>query len=212
MKPRQRANQKIRTRKDLLQAAGQLMREGREPSLEAVAEAAMVSRATAYRYFPSTEALVLEAALDIDMPSPEEVFPEEATADGAVQDGARTADPAARVRRAGTIVHDTTLAHEQALRIVLARALERGARHAPGDAPLRQNRRTPLIEAALAPFRKQFSATGYKRLVDALALVIGTESVFVCKDVLGLSDAEARAAKAFAIDALVAAARRTKGD
>ncbi|HET6470955.1 MAG TPA: TetR family transcriptional regulator, partial [Pseudomonadales bacterium] len=53
-----RHNQRRRTRKDLLTAAATLMRSGAKPSLEAVAEAAMVSRATAYRYFPSIEALL----------------------------------------------------------------------------------------------------------------------------------------------------------
>ncbi|MFN3628321.1 MAG: TetR family transcriptional regulator, partial [Parvibaculum sp.] len=47
-----RANQKRRTRKDLLQAAARLLKEGRNPSLEEIAEEALVSRATAYRYFP----------------------------------------------------------------------------------------------------------------------------------------------------------------
>ena len=66
-----RANQLRRTRKDLLQAAARLMREGRHPSLDEVAEAAMVSRATAYRHFPDVSALLVEATLDIDTPRPD---------------------------------------------------------------------------------------------------------------------------------------------
>ena len=42
-----RANQLRRTRKDLLQAAARLARQGRTPTLEECAEEAMVSRATA---------------------------------------------------------------------------------------------------------------------------------------------------------------------
>ena len=53
-----RPNQKTRTRKDLLQAAARLMKQGGPPTLEEVAEEALVSRATAYRYFPSVEAPV----------------------------------------------------------------------------------------------------------------------------------------------------------
>jgi len=37
-----RANQKRRTRKDLLQAASRLMKQGLKPDLEAIAEEAMV--------------------------------------------------------------------------------------------------------------------------------------------------------------------------
>ncbi|RYF89895.1 MAG: TetR/AcrR family transcriptional regulator, partial [Caulobacteraceae bacterium] len=46
-----RSNQRRRTRKDLLEAAARLMKRGAKPSLEEIAEEAMVSRATAYRYF-----------------------------------------------------------------------------------------------------------------------------------------------------------------
>ena len=69
-----RPNQRRRTRKDLLHAAARLMKNGRVPTIEEVAEEALVSRATAYRYFPSVEALVREATLDVAMPRPDEVL------------------------------------------------------------------------------------------------------------------------------------------
>lgn len=72
--------------------------------------------------------------------------------------------------------------------------------------PARQNRRTPLIEAALEPVRQQFKPS---TLTRALALVIGTESRIVFKDVLQLSDAEARKVRRWAIRALVDAAMRS---
>src|SRR5690606_40470445 len=49
-----------------------LSREGRELTLDAIAAEALVSRATAYRYFPSLEALLAEASLDLATPSPED--------------------------------------------------------------------------------------------------------------------------------------------
>ena len=61
---RRAPNQRRRTRKDLLQAAARLMKQGRKPNLEDIAAEALVSRATAYRYFPSVEALLVEASLD----------------------------------------------------------------------------------------------------------------------------------------------------
>ena len=82
-----RPNQKRRTRKDLLQAAARLMKQGRKPDLEEIAEEALVSRATAYRYFPGVEALLVEAALDVAVPEPHEVL-RDAPAD----------DPVARLR------------------------------------------------------------------------------------------------------------------
>ena len=70
-----RPNQRRRTRKDLLQAASRLMKQGHQPSLEEIAEEALVSRATAYRYFPSVEALLLEASFDVAIPEAGDLFP-----------------------------------------------------------------------------------------------------------------------------------------
>src|ERR1700716_3535650 len=55
-----RHRQKNRTRKALLSAAAELVRQGREPTVAEVAEVAEVSRATAYRYFPTQESLLVE--------------------------------------------------------------------------------------------------------------------------------------------------------
>ncbi len=68
--PRLRENQRRRTRKDLLRAAAELLREGARPTLAEVAERAMLSRATAYRYFSSIEALLAEAPIDGVAPDP----------------------------------------------------------------------------------------------------------------------------------------------
>jgi AcrR family transcriptional regulator len=186
-----RPNQKSRTRKDLLRAAARLMKEGRAPTLEEIAEEALVSRATAYRYFSGVEALLVEAALDVAMP--DETF--------FADDG--SADPVARLLRADTAVATMIRENEAALRAMLVHSLQRSA-----DAetlPRRQNRRTPLIEQALAPARAAMSPADFTRLARALALVIGTESMVVFSDVLAIGDEEAAAVRAWMIRALVAA-------
>lgn len=191
-----RPNQKRRTRKDLLQAAARLMKQGRTPSLEEIAEEALVSRATAYRYFPRVEALLLEASLDVSVPDVDALF-------GA---GA-PADPVLRLERVDTALHDAILADEASFRVLLVNAHQQRIK---GEAkvPARQNRRTPLIEAALAPARRQFKPAALETLTRALALVIGTEAVMIFKDVVQLDDAEARKVKRWAIRALVEAARK----
>src|SRR5215831_12539868 len=60
---RGRESQKNRTRKALITAAGELMRAGWRPTVTDVAESAGISRATAYRYFPTQEMLLAEVAL-----------------------------------------------------------------------------------------------------------------------------------------------------
>ncbi len=192
-----RPNQRRRTRKDLLDAASRLMRQGRKPSLEDVATEALVSRATAYRYFPSIEHLMLEATLDVAAPALDDIFT-----------GASPADPVARVEKVDAAFDKMISANEAGLRLLVAQALQRGLVEEGGKLPKRQNRRTPLIEAALAPSRKDFRTADLPLLANALALVIGTESMIVFKDVLQISDAEARKTRRWAIKALIEAARK----
>jgi len=198
IEPAGRPNQRRRTRKDLLQAASTLMKQGRNPSLEDVAGEALVSRATAYRYFPSVEALLLEASLDVEVPDA-----------GDVLKGMPADDAVARVERVEAALGDMITANEPKLRMMLVQSLQLGleADRAP-DLPKRQNRRSTLIEAALEPTRHQFKPAALRNLSLALALVIGTEAMVVFKDVLRVDDAEARKVKRWAIRALVEAARK----
>jgi AcrR family transcriptional regulator len=192
-----RPNQRMRTRKDLLQAASRLTKEGRTPTLDEVAEEALVSRATAYRYFPSIEALLVEAAVDIAVPEPGELFGNDAST-----------DPLLRLQRVETTLYDMILANEPMLRTMLAHTIQHDMQaDDAGKLPRRQNRRTPLIEAALEPARNQFKPAALKPLMRALALIMGTEATIVVKDVLQLDDTEARKTKRWAIRALVEAAK-----
>jgi AcrR family transcriptional regulator len=192
-----RPNQRRRTRKDLLDAASRLMRQGAKPSLEEVAAQALVSRATAYRYFPSIDALLIEAALEVVAPTAEDVLR-----------GAPASDPIARLEKVDAAFETMMSANETGLRMMLAQSLQRSLVEEGDKLPKRQNRRSPLIEAALASSRKDFNASQYQLLGRALALVIGTEGMIVFKDVLQVSDAEARRVRRWAIAALVAAARK----
>lgn len=193
-----RPNQRRRTRKDLLQAAARLMQQGRKPTLEEIAAEAMVSRATAYRYFPSIEALYTEASLDLAAPEPEVLF----------HDFPST-DPAARIERVDTALHEMILQNELSIRMMLAHSMERIVRGGQDkQIPPRQNRRSPLIEAALKPTRSQFKPASLDLLSKALAMIVGTEAMIVFKDVLQLPDAEAMKVKRWTIRTLVEAARK----
>ncbi len=192
-----RPNQRTRTRKDLLQAASRLMKKGPVPTLEEVAEEALVSRATAYRYFPNIDVLLVEAAVDVAVPEPQDLFRNEASR-----------DPVERLQRAETALYDMMLANEPLLRTMLAHTIQQGSMDESGKFPRRQNRRTPLIEAALEPARHQFKPSSLRELTRALALIMGPEATIVVKDVLQLDDADARKLKRWTIRALVEAARR----
>ena len=191
-----RNNQHLRTRKDLLLAAARLLKEGRKPTMDEVAEAALVSRATAYRYFPRLESLLVEAPLDGAAPDASSFFAADSSA-----------DPEERLDRAEAAMHQMTYQNEPQLRLMLANALAAGSpEEARNAAPSRQNRRTPLIEAALAPARGRFSNSAYENLRASLALVFGTEAMVIFRDVVPISESRARQVKSWAIRALVRAA------
>lgn len=195
--PAGRHNQRSRTRKDLLEAASRLLKQGHKLSVEDVAEEARVSRATAYRYFPNVEMLLVEAPLEGAMPDAEDIFREASD------------DPVERVERVDTALHAMMAANEQALRMMLAQSLQHGvSRDAGTEYPIRQNRRTALIEAALAPAGEQFSPDALQSLTSALAVMIGTESMVAFKDVLQLNDTRAEEVRRWAIRALIEAARK----
>lgn len=195
-----RENQRRRTRKDLLDAAARLIRTGRAPTLDEVAEAALVSRATAYRYFSSTESLLAEVSVDIAMPDPAHFF-----------DTFAAEDPVGRLKRLDDAVQEAINANEGALRIMLAHSVQLRLKDGNSGLPARQNRRTPLIEAALDPASARFTRQSQDLLVKALGLVIGTESAIAFKDVLNLDEAESRTVRHWMIDALVSAARQSPG-
>lgn len=190
-----RANQRHRTRKDLLAAAARLMKAGKTPDMDAVAAEAMVSRATAYRYFPSIEALLVEAPLDGSVPTADDIFA-----------GDSSTDPVERIDKAEAAMHAAVFGNEAQLRAMLVASLQRMAGEKTSDIPVRQNRRADVIAAALAPAKSKMSKATYDKLTASLSMIFGTESMIVFRDVLGVDEKAARKVKRWAVRTLVQAA------
>lgn len=181
-----RANQRERTRLAIMEGARKLLREGKIPSVADAAEVARVSRATAYRYFPTQSALIQEA-VQTGLPTTWE--PDERHAD-------LTAF-ADRVERA--IAEMLTLTHdnEAVLRGVLLVSLQQWATIQAGDkleeeSIRRGTGRIPAIQAALAPYRDTLSPAALRRLTIGLSLIVGAESLVVLRDIWGLEETEAK--------------------
>jgi hypothetical protein len=139
---------------------------------------------------------LVEAPLDTAAPDWEALFA-----------GDASTDPEERVDRAEAAMHRLVFDNEAAIRLMLSAALMRPAGETAGETvPYRQNRRTPLIDAALAPARSRFKKASYGRLRAALAMIFGSESMVVFHDVLRLDEKAARAVKSWAVRALVRAA------
>lgn len=171
-----RTAQKARTRAALVRAARELLQEGTTPSIEETAEVASISRATAYRYFPNQEALLVAAHPEVEAPSL--LGEEPPTAPEARLDLV--------VRRLAAIF----LEAEESYRVMLRLSLEPDAGER-GQLTLRQGRRYLWLEDALEPLRDRVGKPEFGRLIDALATVAGIEALVTLTDLGGLTRDEA---------------------
>jgi AcrR family transcriptional regulator len=173
-----RANQKLRTRNAIVQAAAELSRTGREVAMPEVARAALVSEATAYRYFPDLASLLQEAIAG-QLPEPDEAL-------GSVTD---PGDPVARVAAVTEFLLRHVLSRQGAVRALIAATVTRP------DGPLaRPGLRFGLIESALTPLSDSSEPTeleGLAQLKRDLAVVVSAEALFSLTDLYGLAAEEA---------------------
>ena len=198
-RPDPRANQKQRTREALVASATRLVREGAQPTVAEAAEAAKVSRATAYRYFPTQESLLVEVA---------QVSPAAEPVERWLQ-GLQGGDPDERLRGLLATFNKVVLAEEVALRTGLRTYLDTWLEsYRRGEEPdaVREGRRTRWLDEALAPVRQQLTPAKWRRLRTALSLTLGIEAIVVTKDVCHASNNESLAILEWAAQALLKAA------
>jgi len=201
----ERVNQKARTREALIEACRSLLEVGTGgyPSLEEVAEKALVSRATAYRYYPNIVDLICDVYFDRVTRGEEAIF-------GHPGDPTELGE---RVALAERSVNDFLFADPFAVHIAVKQGVDRwlDGRGEITQEDIRPGRRLPLIDQAMEPCRDQLGDAAYARLRAALTLTIGTEAVLALCDVAGLQRDEAQAVAAWATQALVDAAAGTTG-
>jgi AcrR family transcriptional regulator len=188
-----RVNQKRRTRDAIVAAARDLITGSAEVTMPAVAQAALVSEATAYRYFPDLISLLRET-VEGTWPSPEQALgPAEGSADVVERIGAGT---------------DRLLRHVQdyqgAVRAMIAASVVR-----PKAAGLRPGLRFGIIDHALAPVEGSLGRQrpdAFRQLKQDLAVVVSAESLFTLTDLCKLSPDEAIASAVRCAKTITAAA------
>src|SRR5580700_7384678 len=174
-----RSNQKARTRRAIVEACVELIRQRQPVTMPEVAKAAMVSEATAYRYFPDLASLLAKALAE-DWPTPTEALaPVEASK-----------DPVERVAFATRFLLQGVAERQVVVRSMISAALvqpELSGRARPGI-------RFGLIEHALAPFFDVFEPADRELLAQLrldLAVVLSAEALFCLTDLCGLSVGDA---------------------
>jgi AcrR family transcriptional regulator len=188
-----RANQKARTRTAIVDATRGLILDGAEITMPGVARAALVSEATAYRYFPDLISLLREAMTGI-WPSPEQEL-------AAVAD---STDPAERVACATEVLLRRVLTAQGAVRAMIAASITR-----PELATARPGYRFGLIDLALEPMAGTLGAAdpdAFAMLKAELAIVVSAEALFTLMDLGGLAPDAAIAAAVRAARTITAAA------
>ena len=163
-----RTRQKQRTRDQLIAAARELITAGDTPRVEEVAEAAGISRPTAYRYFAS-QAELLAAA-----------YPETAAASVLPDPPPEALDE--RVAAVAGFVIGRVQENEPQQRAMLRLSLG----EVPHELPLRQGRAIPWFIEALAPIAESIGDESVHRLALALRAACGIETRVWLSDVAGL--------------------------
>src|SRR5271169_154033 len=107
-----RSNQKERTRAAIVAAARAAVTSGGEVTMPEVARRALVSEATAYRYFPDLASLLREALAGV-WESPEEAMAPVAQSD----------DPVERIGFAAEVLLREVLAYQGAVRAMISAAI-----------------------------------------------------------------------------------------
>jgi AcrR family transcriptional regulator len=183
----------------LLDEAVRLVRRGRIPSVAEVAQSAGVSRATAYRYFPSrsklVSAVIAEALAPVRRAVPQQ------------------GDPKQRLHELLDRTYSRFHDFEPHMRAALQLALEHQSLEAAGlleEEPFRRGQRTEILATTIAPLKKRLSKKTYDRLLRALAVVYGIEPMVILKDICGAGDRETEAVVRWMMDALVDAALRDR--
>ncbi|WP_328497992.1 TetR/AcrR family transcriptional regulator [Streptomyces sp. NBC_00414] len=188
-----RTNQKQRTRTAILTAARELIDAGAEMTMPAIARAALVSEATAYRYFADLPSLISEALAGA-WPSPEE----------ALAPVADSADPVERIAFACEYLLRGILAKQGSVRAMIAATVTR-----PEAVAARPGIRFGLIDQALLPLEGTLGAAdpdAFAQLKRGLAVVVSAEALFVLTDLCRLEADEAVASAVRTAVALTRAA------
>ncbi len=167
---------RARTRRLLIDTAMSMYERGAFPSITEVASAAQLSRATAYRYFPTQSALV-SAMVDESL--------------GPILAWQPT-QPDARQRIAELLsfAYPRMLQHEGVLRAALHLSLQQWAdarssdsNNSSNEEKLIRGNRKRLLKLAVEPLEETLAPEALQRVIHAFSLIYGSEVFMVLKDI-----------------------------
>ena len=200
--PSGRLNQKRRTRSAIIAAAQAIFDRGDTPTVAKAAEDALVSRTTAYSYFPTQESLLFELSINFEVAELEELALESLN-------GTKPAD---RLLAIVDLLNRHMLANEKLCRTAIRHyndawlAAERTGE--PNPSLAREGRRKRWIATSLEALRGTIPDDDLPRLEAALCLVAGGEAITVLRDICHLEPDDAIAVTHWAAEAILTAGIR----
>jgi AcrR family transcriptional regulator len=186
----------MRTKESLLEAAADMIREGKSISISEVADRARIGRTTAYRYFPTSELLIANAALwkvtgRTERESVHLLKP--------------SMSPFEKLDVVVVQSDRSTREHRNEYRAMLRASLDQIS----GE-PNRSGIRLDLLRDALGSLEGQLPPDVIQSLFSALSLTLGIEAQVVLEDVCRLAPNKAREVKRWAAQVLLKAAVTNK--
>ena len=182
----------------LLDTAMALIKQGGHiPSVAEIALRAQVSRATAYRYFPSRGALI-SAVMERSLGPVRSLCGD-------------TLSGRERVQQLFQRTFPRFKEFEPQMRAAAQLALEQWSLARAGlldEAPYRRGYRIGILEHALEPMAATLPPAVRERLHRALSVIYGIEPYVILKDIWGASDREVERTALWMADALIDAALR----
>lgn len=163
-----RTNIQNRTQKYLLETALDLLKQGFFPTVNDVAKEAEISRATAYRYFP-TQSSLIEAIVDICLQPTIDWQPTSAL-------------PLERMREFLHFAYPHLEQNEAALRAALSLSLQQWA-NPKEEKPLIRGHRKDVLARITEPLKNELSEETYQKVLYAYSLIYGSEVFMVLKDI-----------------------------
>nr|WP_262385573.1 TetR/AcrR family transcriptional regulator [Duffyella gerundensis] len=165
----------------MIDTAMALFDGGAFPSVTEVAHAAQLSRATAYRYFPTQSALV--SAIVTETLSPMRQWQPTEKESGA------------RMEELIAFAFPKMLQHEGTLRAALHLSLTQWAQaQAPDALPVKEKlvrgNRKQLLQKVVEPLEKELPPALLNKVIYSLSLIYGSEIFLVMKDIWGCNDSE----------------------
>ena len=176
-----------------------IQQDGHIPTVAEVAVRSKVSRATAYRYFPSRSALVT-AVIDTSLGPVRKLASDNRSG-------------RERVHELFVQTFPRFKEFEPQLRAAAQLALEQWALDRAGlleEEPYRRGHRVGILAHAIAPLAPELTSASRGRLHKALSVIYGIESYVILKDIWGLGNREIERIALWMAEALIDAALREK--